>query len=115
VTVHIGRAGDLERTFASLVKDYLGADVRPITVDEACKFDIQPNHGVMITWIDSQGPFGQVGFEVGDIIIEMNGRTVKNLESFLPLVRSPELAERITIYALDHKSGHKGYVQIKMR
>jgi serine protease Do len=115
VTVHIGRAGDLERTFAALIKDHLGADVRPVTADEACKFNIQPNHGVMITWIDSQGPFGQVGFEVGDVIIEMNGHTVKNLESFLPLVRSLEPAERITIYALDHRSGHKGYVQIKMR
>jgi serine protease Do len=115
VTVRIGSAGDLERTFSALIKDYLGADVRPVTADEASKFNIQPNHGVIITWIDSRGPFGQVGFEVGDIIIEMNGHAVKNLKSFLPFVRSPEPAERITIYALDHRSGHKGYVQIKMR
>jgi serine protease Do len=115
VAVRIGSAGDLERTVAASIKDYLGADVRPVTADEASKFNIQPNHGVMITWIDTQGPFGQVGFEVGDIIIEMNGHAVKNLESFLPFVRSPEPAERITIYAVDHRSGHKGYVQIKMK
>jgi serine protease Do len=113
--VHIGSSGDHERTFSALIKDYLGADVRPVTPDEASKFNIQPNHGVVITWIDSHGPFGQVGFEVGDVIIEMNGHAVKNLKSFLPFVRSPEPAERITIYALDHRSGHKGYVQIKMR
>jgi S1-C subfamily serine protease len=69
----------------------------------------------MITWVDPQGPFGRVGFEPGDIILEANGRTFKNLESFLLFVGSLEPEQRITIFALDHRSGHKGYVQVKMR
>jgi serine protease Do len=115
VRVQIGSADDLGRSLVPQIKDQLGADVRLVSGDEARKFNIQPPQGVMITWVDPQGPFGQVGFEPGDIILEMNGHPFKNIESFLLFVRSLEPAQRITIFALDHRSGQKGYVQIKVK
>jgi serine protease Do len=115
VTVRIGSAEDPRSVPAIPIKDHLGAAVRPVTVDEAMKFNIQPHQGVMITWVDPQGPFGRVGFEVGDIILEVNGHAFKNPESFLPFLRSLDPNRRITIFALDHRSGHRGYVQIKMK
>jgi len=115
LTVQIGSGEDLGKLLTPPIKDQLGADVRPVSLDEARKFNIQPPQGVMITWVDPQGPFGRVGFEPGDIILEANGHAFKNLEGFLLFVRSLEPEQRITIFALDHRSGHKGYVQIKMR
>jgi serine protease Do len=115
VTVLIGSAEDGSRVPATPIKDRLGADIRPVTVDEARKFNIQPHQGVMITWVDPQGPFGRVGFEAGDIILEMNGHAFKNPEGFLPFLRSLDPSQRITIFALDHRSGHRGYVQVKMK
>jgi serine protease Do len=115
VTVQIGSAEDLSRILVPPIKDQLGAEVRPVSADEARKFNIQPPQGVMITWVDPQGPFGRVGFEPGDIILEANGHSFKSLEGFLLFVKSLEPEQRITIFALDHRSGHKGYVQIKMR
>jgi serine protease Do len=115
LTVRIGSAEDSSKVPATPIKDHLGADMRPVTLDEARKFDIQPHQGVMITWVDPQGPFGRVGFEVGDIILEVNGRAFKNPETFLPFLRSVDPGQRITIFALDHRSGHRGYVQIKMK
>ena len=115
VRVQIGSADDFGRILVQPIKDQLGADVRLVSVDEARKFNIQPPQGVMITWVDPQGPFGQVGFEPGDIILEVNGHPFKNIEAFLMFVRSLEPAQRITIFALDHRSGQKGYVQIRMK
>lgn len=115
VRVQIGSAEELSRILVPPIKDQLGADVRPVSVDEARKFNLQPPQGVMITWVDPRGPFGQVGFEPGDIILEVNGHPFKNIESFLLFVRSLEPAQRITIFALDHRSGQKGYVQIRMK
>jgi serine protease Do len=114
VTVRIGSAEDGSKAPATPIKDHLGADMRPVTADEARKFNIQPQQGVMITWVDPQGPFGRVGFEAGDIILEVNGHAFKNPEGFLPFLRSPGPGQRITIFALDHRSGHRGYVQVKM-
>lgn len=113
--VRIGSADDLSRILVPPIKDQLGADVRLVSVDEARKFNIQPPQGVMITWVDPQGPFGRVGFEPGDIILEVDGHPFKNIESFLLFVRSLDPAQRITIFALDHRSGQKGYVQIRMK
>lgn len=115
VRIQAGNADDLGRILMPPIKDQLGADVRTVSADEATKFNIKPPQGVMITWVDPQGPFGQVGFEPGDIILEVNGHTFKNLESFLLYVRSLEPAQRMTIFALDHRSGQKGYVQIRMK
>ncbi|MBN2032254.1 MAG: trypsin-like peptidase domain-containing protein [Deltaproteobacteria bacterium] len=111
----IGSAEDLNRVPTAPIKNHLGADMRPVTIEEANKFKIQPHQGVMITWVDPQGPFGQVGFEAGDIILEVNGRAFKNSESFSPFIGSLDPGRRITIFALDHRSGHKGYVQIKVK
>lgn len=115
VSIRIGSAEDPGRVPAIPIKVHLGADMRPVTQDEARKFNIQPHQGVMITWVDPQGPFGRVGFEAGDIILEVNGRAFKNPESFLPFFSSLDSNRRITIFALDHRSGHRGYVQIKMK
>jgi serine protease Do len=115
VRIQVGNADDLGRILMPPIKDQLGADVRTVSADEATKFNIKPPQGVMITWVDPQGPFGQVGFEPGDIILEVNGHTFKNLESFLLYVRSLEPAQRMTMFALDHRSGQKGYVQIRMK
>jgi serine protease Do len=115
LTVLIGNAEDGGRIPAMPIKDHLGADMRPVTADEARKFNIQPHQGVMITWVDPQGPFGQVGFEAGDIILEVNGHAFKNPEGFLHFFRSLDPSRRITIFALDHRSGHRGYVQVKLK
>jgi serine protease Do len=115
VTVLIGNAEDGSRIPGTPIKDHLGADMRPVTADEARKFSIQPHQGIMITWVDPQGPFGRVGFEAGDIILEVNGHAFKNPEGFLSLLSSLDQTQRITIFALDHRSGHRGYVQVKMK
>ena len=115
LTVRIGSAGDPAGFTATPIKDHLGVDMRPVTADEARKFNIQPHQGVMITWVDPQGPLGLVGFEAGDIILEVNGHAFKSPENFLPFLRSIQPSQRLTIFALDHRSGHRGYVQIKMR
>lgn len=115
VKIRIGSADDLGRILMPPIKDQLGADVRTVSVEEATKFKITPPQGVIITWVDPQGPFGQVGFEPGDIILEVNGHAFKNLESFLFFVKSLDPAQRMTIFAIDHRSGQKGYVQIRMK
>ena len=115
VTLRIGSAEDQSGASTTPIKDHMGADMRPVTLDEARKFNLQPHQGMMITWVDPQGPVGRVGFEAGDIILEVDGRAFKNPESFFPFLRSLDPGRRITIFALDHRSGHRGYVQIKVK
>jgi S1-C subfamily serine protease len=69
----------------------------------------------MVASVESNGPLDQVGFEKGDMIIEINGQAIGSLESFVELVSSVRPKAQITLLALDHKTGNQGYVRVRVR
>jgi len=115
LTVTIGNLEDPSKRLAILLRDRLGAEVRLVTAEEAEKYHLDYLHGVAIAWLDPIGSLSEVGFEVGDIILEINGIAIEGYEGFLDLVKSFKPHQLITFLALDHRSGHTGYVQIKAR
>jgi serine protease Do len=115
LAVKIGNLEDTTKTSAILLRDWLGAEVRLVTAEEAEKYNLNFLQGVAIAWLDPIGSLAEVGFEVGDIILEINGQAIEGCESFLDLMKSLKSHQLITLLALDHRSGHTGYVQIKAR
>jgi len=113
--VTIGNLEDPSKTLAILLRDRLGAEFRLVTAEEAEKYHLDYLHGVAIAWLEPIGSLSEVGFEVGDIILEINGKAIEGYEGFLDLVKSFKPHQLITFLALDHRSGHTGYVQIKAR
>jgi serine protease Do len=97
------------------MKESLGADARLLTSKEAARYGLSSNRGVLITALDPNGPLTNAGFEVNDIILEINGNSVKGLEGFVNLVNGLKPNRRITFFALDHRSGRTGYVQVVER
>jgi len=115
LTVKIGNLQEATNILASSIKDRLGGEVRSLTPKEAERYGLEVNRGVIITSITPKRPLREVGFEVGDIILEVNGQTIGSLESFVELVASLKPNQRITLLALDHRTGNKGYVQVWVR
>jgi serine protease Do len=115
LTVTTGNLKDFTIMLATSLRDRLGAEVRLVTAQEAEKYSLNSVQGVAIAWLDPTGCFAEVGFEVGDIILEINGQAIEGYEGFLDLVRSLKPHQLITFLALDHRSGRVGYVQLKMR
>ena len=113
ISAKIGNAEDPAKPSAILLRDRLGAEVRLVTAEESEKYHLDFPHGVAIAWLDPIGPFAEVGFELGDIILEINGQAIESEGSLLDLVKSLRPHELITFLALDHRSGHTGYVQIR--
>jgi Do/DeqQ family serine protease len=115
LTVMIGKPEDTTRMLARSLKDRLGAEVRPVTAKEAEEYNLSPHQGVEIVWLDTRGPIAKVGFEVEDIILEINGQTIESMESFVNLVSSLRTHQLITLLALDHRTTQTGYVQVSIR
>jgi len=112
------RVGDIKMANASLsasVKERLGAEVRTPTKKETDKYNLDEGEGITITKVEQNGPLGKAGFEVNDMILEINGQAVAGLESFAELVSSLKKNQRITLLALDSRTGKKGYIQIVVR
>jgi serine protease Do len=94
------------------VKSRLGAEVRLLTSKEVERYGIRSTGGVAIIWLDPHGPLARAGFEVNDVVLEINGEAVEDLEGFMGLASSLRPNQRITLLALDHRSGRTGYVQV---
>jgi serine protease Do len=115
LTVKIGNAEVFTSTSTIFLRDRLGAEVRPLSVKEVTRYHLNSRNGVAIVWLDPKGLLREVGFEVGDMILEINGRPVKGVETFMNLVGTLQASQQITLLGLDHRSGRTGYVQVKVR
>jgi len=115
LTVKIGNLEDATKLLSASVKERLGAELRPVTPDEAEKHGLGPQQGVVIAWVDPKGPLGQVGFEVGDVILEINGQPVESVEELSGLVNTVKPGQKIAVVALDHRTGNSGHVEVVVR
>jgi S1-C subfamily serine protease len=57
----------------------------------------------------------EAGFEVGDIILGIENQPIESLENFIDLVSSLKPKQKVTLLALDHRSGNTDYGQVMVR
>ncbi len=115
LTVKIGSLEASTKVLATVVKDRLGVEVRPPTSAEVSKYGLSSNQGVVITWLDPKGPLAEAGFEVGDMILAINDQAIESVESFIDLVSVLRPKQKISILALDHRTGNTGVIQVVTR
>jgi len=115
LTVKIGSLEASTKILAAAVKDRLGAEVRLPTPSEVQKYGLSPNQGVVITWLDPKGPLHEAGFEIGDMILAINNQPIESMESFVDLVSLLRPKQKISILALDHRTGNTGIIQVVTR
>ena len=111
-SIKIGNLESEAKLLAKSVRNRLGGDIRPLTTNEARKYNLNPNQGIVINRLDTKGPLGEAGFEVGDIILEINGRPVEGVTEFVDLVGTLRSGQQVVILALDHRTGRTAYVQV---
>ena len=100
---------------AAAVRDRLGVAVRTVSPAEVNKYGLDNKQGVIITRVDPKGLLGEAGFEVGDIILGIDNQPVESLESFIDLAISLKPKQKISLLAIDHRTGNMGDVQIAVR
>ena len=115
LVVKIGRLEDATRILASAIKERLGITARPVTSKEAEKYGLQSNQGVAIATVEPKGPLGEAGFEVGDIILGIDGQPIQGMEGFVALVGSLKPQQKVALIALDHRTGNTGSVEATVR
>jgi serine protease Do len=115
VTVRIRNLEESIKMWISSIKARLGADVRPVTSNEIEKYGLTSQQGIKIVMLDPNGPLGSVGFEEGDMILEIDGHDIEGLQEFVELVNTFRPYQRIIMRALDHRSGRIGYVEVVLK
>jgi serine protease Do len=110
ITVTIGSLEKAEAVMAAVVKDHLGAEVRPPTPKEVEQYGLNEKQGVVITRLEAKGPLAKAGFEVGDMILAVEGQPVEGTGDFIGLISALPPGKRASLTALDHKTGNTGNV-----
>jgi serine protease Do len=114
VRVKIGNAEELTKILVMSVKERLGAEVRPLTAQEAQGYGMDSPSGVRITRVDPKGPLGKAGFEVGDAILTVNGQQIPGLEGLAAMLGQVKSHEKVALGAVDHRTGQMGNVEIEL-
>jgi serine protease Do len=115
VTVLIGSLEESTKVLASEVKERMGAEVRAPSPKEVEHYGLNPHQGVVITWLDPKGPLAEAGFEVDDMILAIDGETVEGVDSFVDMVAALTPEKRVTVSALDHRTGNTADIFVKVR
>jgi serine protease Do len=115
IRVKIGSLDAAYQQMAAKLKARLGATVEPVTDQEAKQYDLPAPIGVVIQWIDPQGPLGKAGFEVGDMILAVNGQLVAGVDDFIDMITGLPEHQTIALRALDHQSGSNGEMQVTVQ
>ena len=110
LTVKVGSLEEAATVLSGIVKERLGAEVRAPNAKEIDKYGLEANQGVVITKVDPKGALGTAGFELGDMILALNEQPVTGVESFVDQVAALPPKQRVSILALDRRTGNRGNV-----
>lgn len=75
--------------------DELGIRVSEITPEIAQRFNIKRTTGVMVIGVELNSRAAEAGFQRGDIIIEINRKTVKNINSYKKILKKAKKGKEI--------------------
>ncbi len=65
-----------------VIRGYLGAWIQPVTPQIAKAFGLSQPSGALLGDIESTGPAGKAGLQRGDVVLEMNGKPITDVDAF---------------------------------
>jgi len=91
----------------------LGLMVKEVTPELARNFGLSETSGLVVVQVESNSPAGEAGMRPGDIILEVDQVSMKDLEQFNRKIETYEAGD--TILFLLNRSGTTLYLTIKVR
>jgi S1-C subfamily serine protease len=97
-----------------IARPYLGVALQPVSMPEnlITKLNIQDRHGLVIVHLNDDGPASRAGLMLGDIIIEMAGKSIAQLSRLQGLFGNQKVGEAVTVGIV--RSGEKKNVSVTL-
>jgi serine protease Do len=115
VPVKVRNLEDAAMMMAQVVRERLGADVRPVNRAEQERFGLDEGQGVAVRALEPKGPLAKAGFEVGDLILLMNDQPVAGVDQLASVLDTVKPGQTAEIAVVDHKTGQAGVVKAEVR
>jgi serine protease Do len=83
-----------------VTRGWLGVAIQEITPELAKSFGLREEKGALISDVAPGGPAEKAGFKRGDVILELNGKTVKDYHELPRMVASMPVGDKVTLKVL---------------
>jgi len=85
------------KTKGRVTRGWLGISVQDVSEDIAKNLNLKDRNGAIISDVFKGDPADQAGIKVGDIVVEINGKAIKNTHDLLLIVASAQVGEKISV------------------
>jgi len=85
-------------------RSWIGIQIKDLSSDIAEKNNLKNNNGVLITGVEKNSPAEKAGLNENDIILEFNGKEVKNSDELINLIRKEKPGENVKLLILRDKN-----------
>ncbi len=102
-------------TTGSVSRGWLGIEPQDITTDLARAFNLKNTNGVIIATLASNGPAGQAGLLVGDILLSVNGEDISGTDHLLNKIAEFAPQSKVTFNVLRGGKRHDFIVTLGKR
>jgi len=83
-----------------VTRGWLGITIQNLTPELAKEFDLKKSSGALVTDIFKGSPAEKAGIRRGDVILEINGKEIRNVESLRNIVAQSKVGSRIKLEVL---------------
>jgi serine protease Do len=112
--VQIGSQEEQKKILSASLKEKFGIVVRPLTSKEIEKYGLENGQGVAVEEVAKKSPFTKIGFRSGDIILQVEEDWIDDPEELATLLIALPGKQKVSILAIDHKSGKTGYLSLTL-
>jgi serine protease Do len=88
------------KTKGKVTRGWLGISVQDISEDIAKNLNHKNKKGALVSDVFKDDPADRAGIKVGDIIVEINGKSIKDTHELLLIIASLHLGEKVLIKGL---------------
>jgi S1-C subfamily serine protease len=106
------RIAEALATHGSVKRGYLGVRTQPVEIPEAARQALQreQDHGLLVLWLEGDGPAKKSGLLVGDILVAVSGKSVGDPDDLFAALGSDTVGKAIPVEVL--RGGRPETVQI---
>ncbi|MCF6147818.1 MAG: DegQ family serine endoprotease [Candidatus Kuenenia sp.] len=95
-----------------VTRGWLGVAIQDISPDLAESFDVAITEGVIISDVQDNSPAKEAGFERGDIVINYNGKPIRDVNHLRNTVAQTEVGKKVKVTVL--RSGEEKILTVKI-
>ena len=80
-----------------VTRGWLGVSLQPVTPDRAKSFGLEAERGALVAEVLKNSPAEKSGFKGGDIILEFDGHTIKEMGELPRLVAATPVGKKVSV------------------